>query len=343
MPRSACMKDPTRDRIRGLPGNPLHANTDPSPAPCLPTQAHRQLVLLLWLRTFPRDRLGDANCQCSEKYSKQALTRAPCPACPHRHTIGLSCRLRTMGSAWGCKLASSQRGTASRQMLTQAPPPAHPHRRMRSAWLAYEERMMPQFKEEKPGLKMSQYKDMCWKQWQKAPENVSVCGCVHARWVVDMSVCMWGDEGSQGGAACVGWCKDMCCKQWAASSGRKLPQAGREVGNWLGTVGTVYGSFPSLWPGLQDRACDHVCHASYLMPSPCSLACNVLKLPACHACMHKAAGGSRGRRTALPRPCSLARLQWAEAVHLFCMSVLTLPACPACAQPLVAAAAAGLR
>ncbi|KAG2448049.1 hypothetical protein HYH02_007076 [Chlamydomonas schloesseri] len=47
----------------------------------------------------------------------------------------------------------------------------HPEKRMKAAWKAYEERMLPQLKEEKPGLKMSQYKDMLWKTWQKAPEN----------------------------------------------------------------------------------------------------------------------------------------------------------------------------
>ena len=30
---------------------------------------------------------------------------------------------------------------------------------------------MPLMKEEKPGMKMSQYKEMVWKAWQKAPEN----------------------------------------------------------------------------------------------------------------------------------------------------------------------------
>ncbi|GLC41681.1 hypothetical protein PLESTB_000689300 [Pleodorina starrii] len=47
----------------------------------------------------------------------------------------------------------------------------HPEKRMKAAWKAYEERMLPILKEEKPGLKMSQYKDMLWKTWQKAPEN----------------------------------------------------------------------------------------------------------------------------------------------------------------------------
>ncbi|GFR44437.1 hypothetical protein Agub_g5676 [Astrephomene gubernaculifera] len=47
----------------------------------------------------------------------------------------------------------------------------HPEKRMRAAWKAYEERLLPALKHDKPGLKMSQYKDMLWKSWQKAPEN----------------------------------------------------------------------------------------------------------------------------------------------------------------------------
>lgn len=44
-------------------------------------------------------------------------------------------------------------------------------RRAKAAFEAYQEREMPNVKEEKPGLKQSQYKEMIWKSWQKAPEN----------------------------------------------------------------------------------------------------------------------------------------------------------------------------
>ncbi|PNH11365.1 Coiled-coil domain-containing protein 124 [Tetrabaena socialis] len=40
-----------------------------------------------------------------------------------------------------------------------------------AAWKAYEERTLAVLKQEKPGLKMSQYKDMMWKTWQKSPDN----------------------------------------------------------------------------------------------------------------------------------------------------------------------------
>lgn len=34
--------------------------------------------------------------------------------------------------------------------------------------------MLPQLKLDKPGMKLSQYKDLMWKMWQKAPENPMV-------------------------------------------------------------------------------------------------------------------------------------------------------------------------
>ena len=42
---------------------------------------------------------------------------------------------------------------------------------MRAAWQAYEAANLPLLRMEKPGLKQSQYRDMLWKSWQKAPEN----------------------------------------------------------------------------------------------------------------------------------------------------------------------------
>eukprot|EP01064_Diplonema_japonicum_P023080 TRINITY_DN33536_c0_g1_i1.p1 TRINITY_DN33536_c0_g1~~TRINITY_DN33536_c0_g1_i1.p1 ORF type:complete len:221 (+),score=103.12 TRINITY_DN33536_c0_g1_i1:47-709(+) len=47
----------------------------------------------------------------------------------------------------------------------------HPERRMKAAHKAYEEKMMPILKADNPGLKRSQLKEMCWKEWQKSPEN----------------------------------------------------------------------------------------------------------------------------------------------------------------------------
>mmetsp|Transcript_13303 Transcript_13303/g.38648 ORF Transcript_13303/g.38648 Transcript_13303/m.38648 type:complete len:219 (-) Transcript_13303:304-960(-) len=47
----------------------------------------------------------------------------------------------------------------------------HPEKRMKAAWKEYEATNTPLLKQEKPGLKMSQYREMLWKMWQKAPEN----------------------------------------------------------------------------------------------------------------------------------------------------------------------------
>jgi hypothetical protein len=44
-------------------------------------------------------------------------------------------------------------------------------KRGKALYMAFEERMMAEFKEEKLGLKRSQMKDRIWKAWQKAPEN----------------------------------------------------------------------------------------------------------------------------------------------------------------------------
>jgi len=47
----------------------------------------------------------------------------------------------------------------------------HPEKRMRAAWAAYEAAELAPLQAEKPGLKRQQYRDMLWKQWQKAPQN----------------------------------------------------------------------------------------------------------------------------------------------------------------------------
>lgn len=51
------------------------------------------------------------------------------------------------------------------------PAERHPEKRLKAALLAYEERELPGLKEEKPGLKLRQYKQMIFEQFQKSPEN----------------------------------------------------------------------------------------------------------------------------------------------------------------------------
>jgi len=47
----------------------------------------------------------------------------------------------------------------------------HPERRFKAALEAYSERELPKAKEEHPGLRLQQYKDLLFKQFQKSPEN----------------------------------------------------------------------------------------------------------------------------------------------------------------------------
>ncbi|GLB35563.1 putative DUF1014-domain-containing protein [Lyophyllum shimeji] len=47
----------------------------------------------------------------------------------------------------------------------------HPERRFKAAFEAYQERELPKLKVEHPGLRLQQYKDLLYKQFQKSPEN----------------------------------------------------------------------------------------------------------------------------------------------------------------------------
>ena len=47
----------------------------------------------------------------------------------------------------------------------------HPEKRVKAAFNAYFEANVADLKMAKPGLKMNQYRDLLWKQFQKSPEN----------------------------------------------------------------------------------------------------------------------------------------------------------------------------
>ncbi|KAL3803164.1 hypothetical protein HJC23_003439 [Cyclotella cryptica] len=47
----------------------------------------------------------------------------------------------------------------------------HPEKRMKAAYKAYEEKMMPEMKAQYPGLKRQQYLDKIFALWKKSPEN----------------------------------------------------------------------------------------------------------------------------------------------------------------------------
>lgn len=47
----------------------------------------------------------------------------------------------------------------------------HPERRFKGALAAFEERELPNFKRDNPGLRLTQLKDLMYKAFQKSPEN----------------------------------------------------------------------------------------------------------------------------------------------------------------------------
>ncbi|CDO71893.1 hypothetical protein BN946_scf184940.g40 [Trametes cinnabarina] len=47
----------------------------------------------------------------------------------------------------------------------------HPERRFKAAFEAYKERELPKMRQEHPGLRLQQYHDLLYKQFQKSPEN----------------------------------------------------------------------------------------------------------------------------------------------------------------------------
>ena len=53
----------------------------------------------------------------------------------------------------------------------EEPEDRHPEKRMKAAYLAFEERRLVEFKLEYPTLRMSQLKQMIFKEWQKSSEN----------------------------------------------------------------------------------------------------------------------------------------------------------------------------
>lgn len=47
----------------------------------------------------------------------------------------------------------------------------HPEKRMKAAYTSYEATRLAELKAENPSLRLSQMKQMIFKEWQKSPEN----------------------------------------------------------------------------------------------------------------------------------------------------------------------------
>lgn len=53
----------------------------------------------------------------------------------------------------------------------EEPADRHPEKRMKAAFKAYEEENLPKLKAENPNMRLSQLKQMLYKDWMKSPQN----------------------------------------------------------------------------------------------------------------------------------------------------------------------------
>ncbi|KAL3682426.1 hypothetical protein R1sor_000448 [Riccia sorocarpa] len=56
-------------------------------------------------------------------------------------------------------------------VVTETAPDRHPERRLKASYKAFEEAELQRLREEKPGMTLTQYKDLIWKMWKKSPDN----------------------------------------------------------------------------------------------------------------------------------------------------------------------------
>ncbi|EEB08753.1 HMG-box [Schizosaccharomyces japonicus yFS275] len=47
----------------------------------------------------------------------------------------------------------------------------HPERRFKAAYTAYKEKRLPEIRKEQPGMRLNQYEDLMYKEFQKHPDN----------------------------------------------------------------------------------------------------------------------------------------------------------------------------
>ena len=73
-------------------------------------------------------------------------------------------------------LAVTASSSSTSAALKQKEVDRHPERRAKAAYTEYEQQMLPQLRQENPTLRLSQLKELLWKRWQKAPENVGSRG-----------------------------------------------------------------------------------------------------------------------------------------------------------------------
>ena len=57
----------------------------------------------------------------------------------------------------------------------------HPERRQKAALAAYEDKRLPELKQEHPGLRLQQYKDLIYKEFQKVVFFIFALTCSHLK------------------------------------------------------------------------------------------------------------------------------------------------------------------
>jgi Coiled-coil domain-containing protein 124 /Oxs1 len=60
------------------------------------------------------------------------------------------------------------------QLSVDEPADRHPEKRVKAAYRAYEEARLPELRAENPGLRLTQVKDLLWKEFQNHPDNPMV-------------------------------------------------------------------------------------------------------------------------------------------------------------------------
>ncbi|KAK1304917.1 hypothetical protein QJS10_CPB11g02085 [Acorus calamus] len=66
---------------------------------------------------------------------------------------------------------SVEEALAKMNVSDALPSDRHPERRLKASFKAFEEAELLKLREEKPGLTLTQYRDMIWKLWKKSPDN----------------------------------------------------------------------------------------------------------------------------------------------------------------------------
>ena len=84
---------------------------------------------------------------------------------------GMAGRAANLASAEANEASGIDGAISALNVSGDGAPYEHPEKRMKALHMAFEERMMPEMKEQYPGLRKSQYKEKIFQLWKKSAEN----------------------------------------------------------------------------------------------------------------------------------------------------------------------------